>query len=494
MSLDGFDWLAEELGLVVVEATVTGTIRVNGPARELLRGRSPSDLPQTAAAVLGVSPDDPVLAELLLRAESGERASGRVGKGFRVAVESVGSALRLTASPLGQRPSKALERRAAAADLAAGVSHEVANALGAIVGWAQLSLQDPDVTPPEEALELIEGAASTAREIARDMLRMVRRQDRDPDRRADLAAVAETVGRLLQPEARLRHVHVQVRTDGDAWCAASRGELFTIVWNLAANAVQALPREGRVSIAVEAGAKVRLVVADDGHGMDETAKEQVFESYFTTRAEGTGLGLPLVHRTVTDLGGDVRLETALGEGAQFYIELPSADAPAMPAEPERKTRRAPAQSGTLEAAPRGRPRTPESPLRQSGVVGRSSPLRVLIVEDDRGIRELMETTLSLRGAFVTAVQGSTDAARITEPHDVALVDMTLLDGRGDMVLADLRERGVVDIGILMSGADAPQDLADEPDAWLRKPFDPEQVIRCVGSLTAPTRLARARLG
>jgi DNA-binding response OmpR family regulator len=127
----------------------------------------------------------------------------------------------------------------------------------------------------------------------------------------------------------------------------------------------------------------------------------------------------------------------------------------------------------------------------SGVIERPIPIgtRVLVVEDNAPLRDLVRTALELRGAEVHDAATSAEALSSPGPFDVALVDVSLPDGRGDEVIAELRARNAVAAAGLMSGGDLPPNLVSggQPDGWIRKPFEPEELIAAVKRLSAVAR-------
>ena len=131
--------------------------------------------------------------------------------------------------------------------------------------------------------------------------------------RTDLSVVIRDVVRLIRPEAQSKRVNVHADVEDSCWVEGKRSQLFSIVWNLAHNAVQMVPAAGNVSIrAYPRGSVVDLEVLDNGPGMSEAEQARAFEPYYTTRTEGTGLGLAIVRGTVESLGGRIRLDTSPG--------------------------------------------------------------------------------------------------------------------------------------------------------------------------------------
>lgn len=357
--------------------------------------------------------------------------------------------------------AESIQAKAAAADLAAGVSHEVANALSAIVGWAQVARERPDKAPPQEALSLIEKSAQVARDATQDLLRMVRHGNHERTR-TNLSLVIRDVARLLRPEAQNKRVQVHTDVEESCWVDGKRSQLFSIVWNLAHNAVQMVPVGGEVSIhARRHDSLIELEVRDNGPGMSEVQRERAFEPYYTTRSEGTGLGLAIVRGTVESLGGRIRLDTSPGRGASFRIQLPEAGV-----------------TSESEMVPK--------PTRISRMIKpeQAQQTHVLVVEDDEGVRGLIATTLALSGVASTCTGSAAEALERKGPFSAALIDLTLPDERGDILLGRLRAKGVVARAAIMSGGAPPADADPhgQPERWLRKPFDPSDLLVTVREL------------
>ena len=461
--------MANELRLALLEEEPGGKVRGNVYALEALGGRTPSNLISGTRSILGPADAEGVEA-IVESARGGTKAAVTPRAGVRVlAFPSAPGKAAVLITSQASPVAESVRAKAAAADLAAGVSHEVANALSAIVGWAQVARERPDKAPPEEALSLIEKSAQVARDATQDLLRMVRHTNHERTR-TDLAVVVRDVVRLLRPEAQSKRVKVSSNIEDSCWVEGKRSQLFSIVWNLAHNAVQMVPQGGEVAIhARPHGTLVELSVRDNGPGMSEAQQERAFDPYYTTRSEGTGLGLAIVRGTVESLGGRIRLNTSPGRGAEFRIQLPEAGV-------KRES----------ELVPK--------PTRISHVMKPEQAERthVLVVEDDEGVRGLIDTTLALSSVTSTCVATAAEALECEGPFSAALIDLTLPDERGDILLGKLREAGLVTRAAIMSGAPPPEDADPNghPERWLRKPFDPSDLLVAVRELVEGDASAR----
>lgn len=469
MSLELIRWIANELRLAVLEEEDSGAIVANVHALAALGGEAPSSLIAGVGELLREAEITP-LEDILRSARAGEPATFRPRPGVQVlALPTHPGRAAVLITSQHSSVAESMQAKAAAADLAAGVSHEVANALSAIVGWAQVARERPDKAPPSEALALIEKSAQVAREATQDLLRMVRQGNHERTR-TDLSSVIRDAVRLLRPEAQHKRVRLQSKVADSYWVEGKRSQLFSIVWNLAHNAVQMVPAGGTVSIHVRPhGTLVELEVRDDGPGMSQAQKERAFDPYYTTRNEGTGLGLAIVRGTVESLGGRIRLDTSPGQGAKFRIQLPEAGT----------TRES-------ELVPK------ETRISRVVQPSNAEQARVLVVEDDEGVRGLIAMTLGLSGVAATCVASAEEARRSEGPFSAALIDLTLPDERGDILLAQLRNQGLVERAAIMSGGPPPADADPNggPERWLRKPFDPSDLLVVVRELIEPSNATR----
>jgi CheY-like chemotaxis protein len=204
--------------------------------------------------------------------------------------------------------------------------------------------------------------------------------------------------------------------------------------------------------------------------MSAEVRARVFEPYFTTKRSGSGIGLAMVKQAVTELGGTVELDSTLGGGTRFQIDLPRA----MSAEqPRRRSLHAKRSSGVFLS---------------EHIEG-----RFLVLDDDPSLREMIGTALQMRGAEVVLAANLSEALAQTSPFKLALVDLKLGDERGDAALARLRAAGLVTTGMLVTGAELPRTLADggEPDGVLRKPFELDDFYERIAEVLGETAALRS---
>jgi PAS domain S-box-containing protein len=214
---------------------------------------------------------------------------------------------------------------------AAGIAHDFNNLLSVIFGCCERQLFLNDL-PPEARryTEEILQTAKSAADLTRQLLAFARRRP-PTDQVVSVNRVVTDYAALLQ---RLLGPRIELKTElapAAGRVRADPSQLQQILMNLAANARDAMPSGGRLTITtgtpLPARPFVTLQVTDTGHGMDEATRAHIFEPLFSTKEpeKGAGLGLATVHSIVTKLGGHIAVETSPGNGACFSIDLPDAD-------------------------------------------------------------------------------------------------------------------------------------------------------------------------
>ncbi|QDF97597.1 two-component sensor histidine kinase [Azoarcus sp. DD4] len=218
-------------------------------------------------------------------------------------------------------------------ELAAGMAHELNQPLTAVLAntrAAQRLLAD-DPPEVETALTAMTHAAEQARRAAEVLARLRRTVERpelgERARTVDLRATVDKVLHLIEPECRQRALQPRVVTEGPAEAVGDPVAVEQIVHNLLMNALQALEqvpaaeRGLELVLGVEADEAV-LRVRDSGPGIAEAVMPRIFQPFFTTRAEGLGLGLSLCETLAAGMGGSLTVRAALPRGAEFRLALP----------------------------------------------------------------------------------------------------------------------------------------------------------------------------
>jgi len=239
------------------------------------------------------------------------------------------------------------ERMAALGQMAAGMAHELRNPLAAISGAVQYLRGE--FSPRGEALELMDiilRESDRLDQAIRDFLTFTRPGDFTAEP-TDLVRLLEDNVKLLRKSREFQPRHqVVTRYGGERMvCEVDPNRLRQIFWNLATNALKAMPEGGRLEIEVswvEQGQDVEVSFLDNGVGMDEQQQRLYFQPFNSSFAEGTGLGAAIVYRVVEEHGGKIFMESGPGEGTRVRIVLPRrqrADGAAPVPEPDSDERR-----------------------------------------------------------------------------------------------------------------------------------------------------------
>jgi signal transduction histidine kinase len=213
--------------------------------------------------------------------------------------------------------------------LAAELAHEIRNPLVAVQTFLQIlpeRLDDPEVTVDLRGVALTE--LQRVARLLNELLGMARASVAT-FAATDLEAVVEQVVRLLRVSARKKDVELERHGDRLPSGAADASRLKQALVNLVLNAIQASPTGATVVVTTKTGGDahgpfVEIAVRDEGPGIPEEQREAVFHPFFTTKDNGTGLGLPVTRQIVADHGGTIAVEGAPGEGARFVVRIPLA--------------------------------------------------------------------------------------------------------------------------------------------------------------------------
>ncbi len=299
-------------------------------------------------------------------------------------------------------------------EMAGGVAHDFNNILAAILGRAQLLLQNTSDPATRAQLLVIEQAALDGAQTVRRVQEFTRVRADERFETIDVNQVLLGVIELTRPAweagAKRRGLTMNVHLDLHATLptAGNASELREVFTNLVLNAVDAMPWGGDLWISTENGPSlVRISIRDTGVGMDAETRARVFDPFFTTKdTKGTGLGLSVAYGIVSRHHGRIEVDSELGKGTTFTLEFPVGE-------------------GSLATT---------APSSQ----GPPSALRVLVVDDEEAVLDVLADLLRMLGQNVTtALGGQAGADRVmTERFDVVFSDLGMPDLNGwDLALA-----------------------------------------------------------
>ena len=222
------------------------------------------------------------------------------------------------------------DRMAAVGELSAGIAHEIRNPLAAIAGSVQVLKKSESLTPQEQRLmSIVLKESERLNKSISDFLRFVRPQEKRPLAFDVAASLSETLD-LLQNSPELHENH-EIRREivppsyqlvGDA------DQIRQVFWNLARNALQAMPQGGVLTVhTVLTDGEYHIVFSDNGRGMSEKELQRLFQPFRTNFPSGTGLGMAISYRIVQEHGGKIEVTSREGEGTSIAVTLPSTQAP-----------------------------------------------------------------------------------------------------------------------------------------------------------------------
>jgi len=344
---------------------------------------------------------------------------------LRVAERILGLQRELVQLELTQQQIVQQERLRALGEMASGIAHDFNNSLSVVIGFTSILLKRPadlaDTEKVRQRLELIRTAAHDAAHLVRRLREFYRQRDElEVFLAVDLNKVIRTAVGLTEPrwktQTQAAGIAVEVKTElGEVPCIEGNpSELRDVLMNLIFNSVDAMPQGGTISISTDLDDThdtVVVTIEDTGVGMTEEVRRRCLEPFFTTKGDrGTGLGLSMTYGVIQRHRGTIDVHSRPGAGTKFHIRLPARSE---------------------------RPATP----RESAVGAVFRPLRVLVVEDEPMLRQVVVEYLTGDGHVVeTAMNGRHGLERFqTGWFDVVVTDRAMPEMNGLELAAAIKE-------------------------------------------------------
>ncbi|MDE3019483.1 MAG: CHASE3 domain-containing protein, partial [Nitrospirota bacterium] len=378
----------------------------------------------------------------------------------------------LRVSEANLRQSQKME---AVGRLAGGIAHDFNNLLTVITGYSEVLLKKPDMSDRQRKyVEQIKQAGNRAAALTSQLLAFSRRQVLQPkvlDLNESITAISAMLQRLIGEDIRLTLALGQIGA-----VTADPGQIDQVLLNLAANARDAMPQGGTLTIetapveldenyasrhpGAQAGPHVMLAASDTGCGMDSETLAHIYEPFFTTKepGKGTGLGLSTVYGIVKQSGGSIWVYSEPGLGTTFKVYLPRV----APCVPDR------VEAASIEHSHFGTE-------------------AILLVEDEAAVRSLIRSVLAERGYLVLEAASPEEALTIGASYrsqiHLLVTDVVMPGGSGKHVAEQLtRQRPDLKVLYMSGYTDSTivhHGVLDSGLAFLQKPFTPDALTRKV---------------
>ena len=219
------------------------------------------------------------------------------------------------------------KRLTAMGELASGVAHEIRNPLNTIGTIVQQLNKDfkpqNDSEEYHELASLVQEEVKRINETVQDFLRFSRPEPIQPEKfhiRPFLEQIEKQYHYLLSE----RNINLEIKTTWQGEVFWDKRQIRQVVLNIIQNAIDAIEKDGNIILSLQLSNidDIEIKISDDGHGMSEDIRSNIFNLYFTTKAQGTGIGLSIVQRIISEHGGIITVDSESDNGTSFIIRLP----------------------------------------------------------------------------------------------------------------------------------------------------------------------------
>jgi PAS domain S-box-containing protein len=363
--------------------------------------------------------------------------------------------------------------------LAGGIAHDFNNILSSI--WGNIDLAKMDIEPRDRAFASLDEAVRACHHAADLTARLLTfSKGGTPVKKP--ASIAKLIRAASDLALSGSNVRCEFDLPDDSLAVeVDEGQINQVFHNLILNAIQAMPEGGAIHVRAEKvlssphvesplkpGEYVTLSIQDHGTGITKEHLHRIFDPYFTTKQTGSGLGLAVVHSIIAKHDGHVRVESELGEGTTFHIDLPACAA------------------GLVET----------KPLQGDIVTGEG---RVLLMDDDEMVISMAGRMLTRLGYHAGFARNGSEAIELYEqaresgaPFDAVILDLTIRGSMGGReVVARLREVDPEVRAIVSSGYSNDPVMADfEAHGFvgvIPKPYEIRSLSEALKTAIAPSR-------
>ena len=357
--------------------------------------------------------------------------------------------------------------------LAGGIAHDFNNILAAILGNISLALT---ITNPEDEIYELLADSEKASLRAKDLTQQLLTFSKGGEPVKKIAAIDEVIKDSANFVLRGSNIRCNFNFSKDLWpVVIDTGQISQVIQNIVINASQAMPSGGIIkidcinhkfglggNIPIRPGDYIKIVIKDQGIGISPEMLEKVFDPYFTTKQKGSGLGLAITHSIVRKHGGYIAVDSKLDQGTTVTIYLPASQ------------------------------RKPELEPKDVFVPPATAQGRIMIMDDEEMIRNLVERALSRIGYEVVSAEDGDAAVRLYReakeagaPIDLIIMDLTIPGGLGGKdAIKEIHKIDPAAKVIVSSGYSNDPVMANFSEygfcGAMVKPFQMQELMKVVG--------------
>jgi len=354
------------------------------------------------------------------------------------------------------------EKLRAVGEMASGVAHDFNNALAAIIGNTQLLLHTAQDEELKEPLKIIEQVAKDSSQTVRRLQDFTRKPVPQELFKVDINSIIRDSIEITKPkwkdEAQNRGIRIEIVTNLEdiPFASGNASELREVFTNMIFNAIEAMHEGGKVEIRTfKKRRDIFIQISDTGIGIAEEAKKRIFEPFFTTKPfTNTGLGLSMSYGIVKRFGGEIEVESKVGQGTTFTIILPIGEG---------------GKEETVDPQP----------------IKKGIKARILVIDDEEFIRSVLGRTLAQADHQVTLAEDGTKGVQLFKEgkFDLVLTDWGMPGMSGWEVCRMIKEVSPrTPVGMITGWGDERNRNKMEEyglDFFISKPFDLAQILNVV---------------
>jgi CheY-like chemotaxis protein len=351
--------------------------------------------------------------------------------------------------------------------MASGVAHDFNNALAAILGNTQLLLYTTHDEELKETLKIIEKVAKDSGQTIRRLQDFTRKRVDQELFKVDVNSIIKDSMEMTkpkwkdEPQSKGIRIEMVLNLEEIPSVSGNSSELREVITNMIFNAIEAMPEGGKIKIhTFKKRRDVFIQISDSGIGISEEAERKIFEPFFTTKPfTNTGLGLSMSYGIIKRFGGEIEIESKLGQGTTFTIILPI---------------------GGEEKEEAVSPQT----------IKKGKEARILVIDDDEFVRSVLSRALAQANHQVTLAENGEKGIQVFKEgkFDIVLTDLGMPGMSGWEVCRIIKEISPhTPVGMITGwGVEKIRNEVEEYglDFFISKPFDFNQILNVISETTA----------